>query len=443
MNELILPSIIGLSFIIGIILPVQIRIYLLSALAIPQFYLGVGSLSFFDIWLLVTVVLSLSGTLARDRESRLLTLLWLLILSFATALLWSESASYSTGILWTARLAMFALLIQILMHLYKTKPVILYRAIYWALPGLMIQAGLVIYFRFNPLQEISFLRSSIADIFVGVGAKGLFNGFANNVLDPEKSGGLFVNGNVASMSAGVGVFLILVLLNRFGTKWLFIPLILEIASVIATGSKTGVTLLVLLALLSWFISVFARKSRATWLLPLFLLIVAASFAIPSLLTRLFPSFTQDTSFSLDTRIGIWNAASHLFQTNPLFGLGFGGWEREIVHYPSAQGLPPHNLLILTWANGGFFSALLLLVFISFSFTYFLSAIFHSDSAKERNQLVFSFAAIIWIFAHGMGDNTFIYGESHELMLTALAFALISGHIPQNTGHKYLPGKLSY
>ena len=428
MNEFFLASIIGLSFIIGFFLPVQIRIYVLAALAIPQLYFGVNSLSFFDIWLMVTVLLSVNGTRARGREARLLTALWLLIASFATALIWSEPDSYASGILWIARLAMFALLVQILMYLYRASPKTVYRAIYWALPGLVIQAALVIYFRFNPVQEISFLRTTTADIFVGVGAKGLFNGAANNVFDPAKSGGVLINANVASMAAGVGVFLILILLNHSEKKWLLAPLILEVASVFATGSKTGVTLLVVLTLVAWVLNVFGRKSRAAWIVPLVLMVGVASFAIPTLLTRFFPSFTQDSTISLDSRSEIWNAANELFQKNSVLGMGFGGWAREIVHYPSAYGLPPHNLLILTWANGGLFSALLLLLFLSLTIIYFLRSILISRTSKERNQLVFSLSAILWVFLHGMGDNTVLYGGNHELLLTALAFAFISGHL---------------
>ncbi len=61
-------------------------------------------------------------------------------------------------------------------------------------------------------MESVFLHSPLAPLIVGPDAMtAFFDGGANNVTDPLKSGGFFINANVSSMFLGVATFCFLAL----------------------------------------------------------------------------------------------------------------------------------------------------------------------------------------------------------------------------------------
>jgi O-antigen ligase len=432
MEQIAIPLIVFFSLCIGLVIPTPVRIYVLAVLSVPQIYVGNNSISLFDIWLLVTTMLSVKGTYKPGRDARLLKPIWLLVLTFIFAFLWSDQAAVPSSILWITRITLFGLLAQILSHLKRTNPIILYRAIYYTLPGLMLQSLLIIYFQSNPAIETYFLRSPLSNTFVGPAAMALFSDFKNNVLDPAKSGGLMVNANAASMVAGVGLCLTLILLNRRGAKWLIFPVFIEIYSIFLTGSKTGSSLLVCLALVALALSTPVNPMKK-----MFALVSAITLGLlgSNTLPNLIPGVNDSTQGSFGTRIDIWKVAFEMFQVNPLLGLGFGGWQRDIALYPSARGYPPHNLFVLAWANAGLVATLLVAIFMYRVTADFLDLIRIYPVSRVRNEIIFAFLALAWIFLHGLGDNTFIFGEIHSLFLAAMCLSFLSGALSKKNAEE--------
>ena len=101
----------------------------------------------------------------------------------------------------------------------------------------------------TPPSEAWFLRSSAADWLVGPAADALFSGMRNNVLDPAKAGGLFVNGNAASLLGGLSLLGFLVAHRLGHGRRHLLGAAVCLAGVVMTGSKTGLVLVVALPLL--------------------------------------------------------------------------------------------------------------------------------------------------------------------------------------------------
>lgn len=276
-----------------------------------------------------------------------------------------------------------------------------------------------ILFRLRPVLEETYLRSQVADFLIGPSARALYQGSANNVLDPLKAGGMFhVNGNVASMVLGIALCaLFAIKLSRASVR--FTLGIVLAAGIFATGSKTGVVLLAVVPLLVAVMSA-PRSSLRRRLLPvLSLLAPIVAIGVMRVVTSRFPNFVALADSSSDTRAVLWRHAGSLFFDHPILGLGFGGWEQE-VWATLRSTYPPHNWVISGWADGGLLLALLLVSLAVWMIAVMWSVTGREDATwSEVRWGAAGTGAVVWCVLHGMFDNTSIYGDSRST--AALAF----------------------
>ena len=208
-----------------------------------------------------------------------------------------------------------------------------------ASPFVIVQSVMVILFRVAPSIESAFLQgSSFGSLLVGPAAANLYTVDANNVLDPAKAGGLFVNANVASMVEGV-IALLCFAFAGLRHRYMVFTGGLALISVFFTGSKTGLALAIMLPVLAGALYPLVER-RFELAIPLLALGVVGTLLLPEGLGIVFPNYGKASSDSFDTRETLWTAAASLFQQHPIAGLGYGGWAEVIGQYVGRSDYPP-------------------------------------------------------------------------------------------------------
>lgn len=267
-------------------------------------------------------------------------------------------------------------------------------------------AVLVVYFRLRPAAEIDWMQSDVARLFINPRTlASLFEDNPNNVLDPDKAGGLFVNANAGSAFLGVALMAAFFLHRNTGDRrWLVIGC-LDAVAVAASGSSAG--MLMLSAALTIIVLKKALESRL-WccLVPVISLATAAGFLF------LVPAVWKDAS--VVDRVTLWQIAYHAIQEHPFEGLGFGGW--DIYAAPSFDAIgsatyPPHNLLLYTWVQMGMLGIVTTLLFY-----YRAIQTLRRADVPGGGYVV---AALLWCLVYSMGDNTQVLNDMHSASLLAV------------------------
>ena len=478
------------------------------ALGVVQFF---GPFGFTSIALLVTCTF-LPVAFWRVRAIRGAPFIWGLVLGGlavwqAISSLWSEklgSAGYAV-VFSVALLTAFLLALDVV----RRDPAGAPRAVAAASPLIIASGLLVVLFRVLPRVEAGYLLSPIARFFsepdvilvsrsevnialdpvrsLGLfadvarpsGSTGLLEGlfvrddltYFQNVLDPAKAGGVFLNGNTASMFFGVTACVAIWALATSRTTGGGRPLaavhattaIVSVAALVATGSKTALLLLVGLPVLAFFIGWAVRRPRAGTIVGVVGVLGAAGGITAMLVAR--PGLL--TSSTLADRLGLWRMVSAAFPERWFFGFGFGNWRFHVVeewpHYfpnVATQVWPPHNLFLMAWTDAGLVSLVLVLIVVLVPLVAALrrmgearfsgSAATSADPAGRRPAPLFGSAAIAraavfvglaWIVVHGMADTTTYGGDNHTLpfaaLLTALALTAAPAAAPRPP-HALLP-----
>jgi O-antigen ligase len=296
--------------------------------------------------------------------------------------------------------------------------------VFWSVPGVAVQSVLSIIFQFSPAIEERFLRSGLAAVTVGPAAAHLYTDLPNNVLDPNKSGGFFVNGNVASLFGGVAALLLCVAARRTMRRWLYVAAALSLAGSVFTGSKSVLIIGAGCAIVILFLPHMRRSSAVLVALPIVLLLQLGFSLLTGVVERVAPKFYATSGSSYGGRERLWTRAAEMFQESPVLGPGFGGWVEQIGKIGSRSDLPPHNLLIASWAYSGIVAAVLAIVFIVAAIAFSLRIAAAQPTVRDRRTAAFALCAIAWVFVHGMGDNTALYGDRQGMILVALAFGYL-------------------
>lgn len=308
----------------------------------------------------------------------------------------------------------------------KTNPQGLMRLYIFILWLSVIQVPLIMLFRVAPSIEARFITSRIAGLFISPNViAALFDGSPNNIFDPTKAGGLFVNANIASTFAGCCAMLAWQFgraLRRFDLRLLGA---LHWSSVFFTGSKAGAMCAVGIPMLIMALRML-RGQRPTLLqvASVCFILAAVAVVLPIAWEMYHRSgFTRASSDTLSVRQRIWAFALFWFKKHPLIGLGHGGWELKYPFYAIANGLspnyPPHNMFLLLWVKAGLGAALAGLVFsVSFLWTQLRSA--WQATGRQAALPLGVFAAFLWVFIQAQGENFGILGEPHLTTFLALA-----------------------
>jgi hypothetical protein len=284
----------------------------------------------------------------------------------------------------------------------------------WVLAS-AVESVLVMWFRLKPDAEMKFLQGPVAPYLVNPSSlRELFRpGGGNNVLDAGKAGGLLLNGNAASAFIGVALMVSLYLYAMTNArKWLGFGMLAAFA-VVATGSKSGLGLLIGLLPLAMLL-----RGRVHRQLPMALALAAigigAAVAVPAVVS--------DTPYSssVGTRVYLWGQAINAIAAHPLSGLGFGGWDEwlgnKVSLVGSASSYPPHNLFLYTYVQMGIAGFIALLVLLARLLRTFLPL--------KRSEQVYLFLAVVWTIAHAMGDNTTVLNDLHTMPALACAIGYV-------------------
>jgi len=397
----------------------HVRLYILAFVAIPQFYLPGVPVPLAQAYALFLLVASFFDTDLRIRKRAITVPIGILATLTLVALIFPPHPGSAMSIL-----VYYGTWVCILRYIWaeRSSPRHLNIAIASTIPWIVLEAVLTVSFRLRPSLENAFLHSPVAELLIGPAAPSLFSGEPNNVLDPAKAGGLFVNGNVASMFLGVACLTIAVLARRLRSRLLGVLSIATLAAVFATGSKTGAVLAILIPIVAWVIVRVSRGSRRVFILPALLAVVGASIAAPAAISTLFPSFTAQGDVSLGTRGGLWGLAGRLFVDHPFAGVGWDEFQEYALRL-TGSAFPPHNLIIAAWANTGILGGITVVGFIVGCVVGGLVAAFRATDQRQRRIIVYALCGSGWVFIHGMADNTSIYGEPKTMVLLSLLLAL--------------------
>jgi O-antigen ligase len=288
--------------------------------------------------------------------------------------------------------------------------------------GSAVEAVLVIAFRLLPSVEIAFLNHPVAGLFVSPNTlNALFDAHNNNVPDPAKAGGFFVNANVAAAYLGVSAIAAFYVGRAHGSRLLRVVAVIDWIAVLFTGSKAGLLCAVIVPAALMVASVLSTRRIDPRVLIAGALAVtcACILAMLPISTGLMENYRYEAFATLGSREEMWRVGMRLLQQHPFTGLGFGGWEQRFQVFAFASGVsvtaPPHNTFINLWLQSGLaavFAGLLLMAAV------YLAAIraMRTPDFTTRQLGIAAVGAFSWCFIQGQGENFGIVGEIHMMPL---------------------------
>lgn len=408
----------------NLVVPHRVRLIGVAVLLIPQLYLPGLPASLAVLWTVMTCVVGLTARGRSRADSPLVVIFGLLVALTAVSLIWARPSGIHFGLITIFFGLVFLLWLREVIVLARDDSRLLDTIVLWTVPGVALQSVLAISFQVNPAIEERFLRSGFAEITVGPAAEHLYTDLPNNVLDPNKSGGFFVNGNVASLFGGVAALLLCICARRTMHRWLYVFAALSLTGAVFTGSKSALMIGAGCAIVILFLPHVLKGSALLIGVPIVLLMPVAFTLLTGFVERVAPTFYATSGSSYGGRERLWTRAAQMFQESPVMGPGFGGWVEQIGKIGSRSDLPPHNTLIATWAYSGIVAAVLAVVFIVAAIAVGLLFAAAQPRVRDRRTAVFATCAIAWVFLHGMGDNTGLYGDRQSMILVAVAFGYL-------------------
>lgn len=408
------------------------RLQVAAFLAVPQLFvgpLGTMNLPLSQCWtLLIAVcwVVERKDLPVRDPVFRAILVL---TVAQGAAIAWSPDRM--VGLLEVMRLLSFAFLVLYARKVEREQAGALAGPFTVVLVWAVVNAVLVWVFRLSPAIENTYLRSPASSLVASPNAMAaFFADGANNVTDPLKSGGFFINANVSSMFLGVATFCFLALgvgLRGRRRRLYGAGALVCWSATFATGSKTAAALALLLPVLVRGVQVLGRPN-AKWFLPQAAGLIGLGFwLLPSLLEKYVPGYAEDSAASLESREPMWNFALTMFREHLVLGLGFGGWAKTIEQFAALglSTLPPHNLFISAWAASGL-PGVAALLFLAITILVVLTAgVVRNVGTHVARTTAFALGAWWWVLIHGMGDNTAVYGEGKSMILLAMLLGLVA------------------
>ncbi|MFF8189212.1 O-antigen ligase family protein [Microbacterium sp. NPDC016588] len=373
-----------------------------------------------SVWWLFLSVLALVG-IPKPRWPAAVALL--LALANVAASIWSPVPLEALRM--ASNFAALAVAMALALHVLSSNEARITRPFAWAAVPIAIQSLATLVFFVSPETEQKYFDWSYAPYFSGVGVKLLFTTGFNNVALPEKAGGFFLNGNTASMFMAMTAWLYFGLGVRYRRKWMIAFAVVPFGGAIATGSKTAL-LLTMTSLLLLLLLTAVRRSMLAGFAVAMVLPLAGLFAVSTLSSA--EAFSADAAHTVGSRGRIWDLAVSAITRNPILGLGYGGWIKFFGKEGGFIGFderPAHNLFLQAWLDGG----LVYLVMIAgFALICVFTGLRALRNAKDTRQALASAAvlmSLIWVFAHGLADNTWVYGEWHSLPFFGVGVVIVA------------------
>lgn len=386
------------------------------------------------LFLVLPVLLRPDGHPSPDWGSRVVKLCLLLAGAALVVVIWSPEPSQAIAS--AAAWAALALAIVVAGGAAVQREEL--RSMAFAIAAVMVvMAVTVIAFRLSPELEAAYYRSSVSQIFLGTAGSDLFSGdvlTSNNAIEESRAAGFIgLNVNRSSMELGVAAVVLMAVSRSFGSKALRNAALLIGLAIPFTGSKTGLTLLILIVVLTKSARILsAQRDGASKLIVGVATLAGVAYATRAALLAS-SDFIQDSQETLEPRKYLWEEAIRAIGDSPLFGLGFGGWfqrwEMNNVAVPFSNAVrPAHNWFLQAWLDGGIVYAglhILLAVAIIVPAVRGFRTASNGDSSMA---LLLTFAPL-WVLIHGLGDNTALYGDWLTIPTLGVAFAF-ARHVAQ-------------
>jgi O-antigen ligase len=428
-----------LSLVGGI--PLRVGVLVLFALAVPQLYLlpegtmDIALSSIVAILLAPTVAVSTWRNPGMQRLLRtpLVYSLLGLLAARILAVLWSPDTSY--GRLPIVLLGQFLVTLMLVYGAASEDRDLLRQLQFAYWPLVMLQALLVALFRIFPGVEDAYLHS-IAGLFAGQNTVGeLFDVSRNNVLDPTKSGGVFVNANVAGLFLGVSAMAAFAIWSSTRQRLVLVAGYVALAGVWFTGSKSGLMFSVVLPLAA-LAAYFWRRLKPAVRRNLLIAAGVTAVAAAVLLSFSGGGFATAVRVAFGQRTDIWGYGGEAFVKDPVLGLGWGGWQKGFASYAAAHGIyspnfPPHNILLAAWASTGLVGLALTILVFGVILGLVVKA-FRRDSGRGSLFVAWTGAAFVWVIVQAMGENTDVFGDIHLVPVIALLLYYLIHPLPQET-----------
>lgn len=405
--------------------PAYIRFFFAVTLSVPQLYLF--NVNGVDFSLALFFGLSLWPEFIKNIKvlicGRIFISIVLFLLFTFFSFLWSSDLS--SGMKDVVYLIVFLFVISASYDISRSNLDLFYKISKFVVVLIFFQAILIIVFRLSPELESGFIFSNISPLFIGNGlAEALMGGdVKNNFFDPEKSGGLFTNGNVGAAYVGISIALSWLLYTREKSFLLFFIIIIQVLSVFFSGSKACAIFMVVLPVFLLLIYNTTR-SRKRFQIFFALALVISAFSLLFFTNYNLheqSEFVEQSTETTKIRILIWEYAVDAFFENPIFGQGFGGWQHGFINYASYYDIPefpPHNTLIYVWSKSGIFALTAVILFMCWTIRFSYSLIRDSDNEVNNVGTCLLYVSL-WLFIHGLGENFGAIGESHQLVIFAI------------------------
>ncbi|MFG3701486.1 O-antigen ligase family protein [Micromonospora sp. NPDC047620] len=438
--------------------------FLLLFLALPQFYLLPEGSTDIAATTVVTALLVPGVLLAARRGSGvalvrlgLFRVLVALLVVRLLALAWSPDPR--AGMPLIALLGQFIVTLTLMVQAIRQDPELPRRLARWYWPWVLVEAVLVLVFRFLPGVEDAFLRS-VGGVFIGQNTvAALFDGSPNNVFDPAKSGGVFVNANVAGLFLGVNAVAAFAMAAVTRARWVRVVGLIALATVPFTGSKSATVLAIVLPAAVLAVRRLGSRSARTartgadrrgsrrrpvtrMRRHLWVGLAAAGMlgAVAAVLLTADLGFLQALAKSFGDRTAIWGFGAEAFLRDPVLGLGYGGWDAGFDAYAREHGIyrsfPPHNVLLAAWAATGLAGLVLTVAFFTLAVRLTLPVLAGGNEGR-RVLALWATAAVGWTLIHGLGDNTDIFGDIHLIPILSLLLAhVIVGGGEESNDHAH-------
>ncbi|WP_248240538.1 O-antigen ligase family protein [Microbacterium kunmingense] len=292
-------------------------------------------------------------------------------------------------------------------------------------PVALAQAATTVLFRFVPTVEANYYASGLSRPFLGGAGQALTTeqGY-NNVVALERAGGfLFVSVNRASLVMGIMLVTYLAyaaLARKRWPIWVALPLA---GAIVATGSKTGLALLIVMPLFAFFLARAAGSQRPAGRIGAVLVALVVAVVGAQVFLSTADEYVQASADTLTPRLILWGAALNAIGGSPVFGLGFGNWTRELEAGTFVLGFssrPVHNWLLQAWLDGGLGFATANVALVIVVLTIMLRAQTVNATKHERLGFALAGTAFLWAFVHGLGDNSSVIGDPQNLVFLILA-----------------------
>ena len=292
---------------------------------------------------------------------------------------------------------------------------------------IIVNSLAVILFRLDPGLESGFLSGKLAALLINPNALAEFNyDLNNNVKDFEKAGGFFLNGNTGAVLSEGGMCLAVALSqqSRASVVWWAVALV-HLGAALASGSKSALALVTLAPFIAHVAIELTRPGltlyRVSRLSILILLGAASLWYVSALLSQ--SDLAADAQINAYRRTIIWRFAEGEFWRSPVLGLGYGGWKEAFAATGFAwrdigltEEMPPHNNLVILWANSGLFAAAFgaaIIVMLA------RNAVRIAAHAGDRLIATAASTYMICFIVHGLGDNFSLLAEPRIQGVTAI------------------------